>query len=230
MRIKQLLQSFIYLFYPQLCLHCNTNLLESETVICAECCLKLPKTDYYLVEKNPAYLQLRSRTNIVKATSFLYYNKEGLGKKFITELKYKDNIAAGKWIARLMAEEIKTSSFFDDIDVLIPVPLHWRKKMQRGFNQSEIIAREVSKIAHIPVDVGSLYRKRYGKTQTKKGVYDRWAGTRNIFAIKDLAKLKGKHILIIDDVLTTGATLESCISVLQTCEGVTVSVLTVAVA
>ncbi|MCC8146890.1 MAG: ComF family protein, partial [Bacteroidales bacterium] len=181
-------------------------------------------------KQNPAYLQLAGKIPIIKATSYLYYNKEGLGQKIIASIKYKDNISLGQWITRLMTTEIIPSGFFDDFDMIIPVPLHWQKKRKRGYNQTEIIARTISEITGIQLNAQLLYRVKANPTQTKKGIYDRWKNTSGIFSIKDKKLLDNKHVLLIDDVLTTGATLEACAQALLQCEGIRISILTLAIA
>lgn len=230
MNIKNKFLDFIHLIYPQVCIGCNSPLMDTEEVVCLNCLLQLPKTNYFLHPDNPAYLRLAIRIPIQKATAFLYYNKEGLGQKIIARIKYKDDLVAGEWIGKLIAKEILPSGFFQDIDLIIPIPLHQSKRAARGFNQSEIIARSLSNISGIPLDTYSLYKEKANTSQTTKNVYERWINTLDMFSLREDHGLSDKHILLIDDVLTTGATIEAASSALHKCPTIKVSVLTVAIA
>ncbi|MDL2224127.1 ComF family protein [Bacteroidales bacterium OttesenSCG-928-M06] len=195
-----------------------------------ECYDKLPKTNYDLIKQNPAYNQIAGKFPIEKASSYLYYNKNGVSQKLITAIKYKDNIAAGKWISTMMAKDMKQSGFFNDCDIICPVPLHWKKKKLRGFNQAEVIARSLSEIVNIPLNTNTLCRVKFNLSQTKKGAYERWKNTFGLFTVQDLTHLENKHILLVDDVLTTGATIEACAHALLKCKNIRISVLTLAIA
>jgi ComF family protein len=160
----------------------------------------------------------------------LYYNKQGLGQKLVAAIKYQGNIALGEWIGASLAEELLSSGFFEGIDYLIPVPLHKKKQWKRGFNQSETLAKGISAITGIPIDRNNLYRAKANVSQTRKGTYERWKNTLNIFQVRDVNSFKNKHLLLLDDVLTTGSTLEACARALLQCENARLSVLTLAIA
>jgi ComF family protein len=167
---------------------------------------------------------------IEKATSYLYYNKAGIGQKLVAEIKYKGNIYLGEWFGQYIAKDLCKSDFFDGIDYLVPVPLHPQKYRKRGFNQSEILAQGVASVTHIPLDSRNLYRVRANVSQTRKSLYERWLNTSDIFKLKDKKLFAGKHILLIDDVLTTGSTLEACVHCLLESYGAKISLLTIAIA
>lgn len=230
MKLKEWLRNFVYLFYPKLCINCSCSLFSNEEFLCLECYRKIPRTNYHLIKLNPAYNQFAGKIPIEKASSFLYYNKGGISQKIIASFKYRDNILAGKWISQLMVKEMKISGFFNNYDFIIPVPLYFSKKKQRGFNQTEIIGEIISQETGIPLNSYSLFRKKPSSTQTKKGIYERWENTSEIFDVKNKSDLIGKRILLIDDVLTTGATLEACASALLQCRNIKISILTLAIA
>jgi ComF family protein len=230
MKLTALWNSFLSLFYPNLCVICREPLMEGETFFCLHCFLHLPKTGYRSHTSNSAIDRFLGKIPLERAYAYLYYNKGGKGQKIVAAIKYQGNIRLGQWIGEYLAKDLSASGFFDEIDYLVPVPLHPKKLKKRGFNQSEIIAQGISSITHIPVENQNLYRAKANITQTKKGVYERWKNTSGIFQLKDKQFFTKKHILLIDDVLTTGATLEACaIRLLDTPE-IQISILTIAIA
>jgi ComF family protein len=230
MNINQYFKSLLSLFYPPLCVGCSDALLNSETYFCAECLKKLPVTDYHLQTENPAKERLAGKIPVERATAYLYYNKEGLGQKTVAEIKYHGNQQLGSWVGERLAQNLLPSGFFEGIDFLVPVPLHPKKMRKRGFNQAEAIALGISKITQIPLETTILYRGRANETQTKKSLYERWKNTQGIFQIVDNQLFEDKHLLLIDDVLTTGSTLEACAQALIKTKNVRISILTLAIA
>ncbi|MDR2057625.1 MAG: ComF family protein [Dysgonamonadaceae bacterium] len=225
-----LTKSFLSLFYPKLCVICGEPLVEGEDFFCLHCFLNLPKTNYHLTKDNLAFDRFLGKVPIEKAASYLYYNKAGMGQKLVAEIKYRGNIYLGKWLGQYVAKDFQKSGFFEGIDYLIPVPLHPQKYKKRGFNQSEIIAQGITDVSHIPLETRNLYRTKANTSQTRKGVYERWLNTTGNFKIKDKQLFAGKHVLLIDDVLTTGSTLEACIICLLETPGIKISLLTIAIA
>lgn len=230
MNLNQLIQSFLSLFYPKLCVICQAPLLEPEEHLCLACSLNLPKTGYHRSPMNRSHERFSGKYSLEKASSFFYYNKEGTGQKIITEVKYKGNIRFGYYLGSYIAKEMQSSGFFDGIDYLIPVPLHRRKKRERGFNQTEVLVRGIAAVVNIAPDTSSLIKKRSNASQTKKNVYSRWLNTQDIYLLKGKEKFVNKHILLVDDVLTTGATLMACIQCFHDIPGIRISILTVAIA
>jgi ComF family protein len=192
--------------------------------------LELPKTNYHLIEKNLAYDRFAGKIPVQKVSSYLYYNKNGLGQKLIVEFKYRRNIYLGKWLSSCLTEEMLPSGFFEGIDFIVPVPLHKKKRKQRGFNQSEILCKGIAAITGISMETENLYREKANVSQTRKGIFDRWKNTQGIFNIKNAKLFEDKHILLVDDVLTTGATLEACAQALLKCKNIKISILTLAIA
>jgi ComF family protein len=230
LKTKTLFYNFISLFFPKLCVICREPLVSEEDFFCLHCTLNFPKTNYHLMEQNLASDRFLEKIPLEKACSYLYYNKGGAGQKVVAEIKYRDNLALGEWMGRYLADDIQSSGFFEGIDYLIPVPLHSRKLKKRGFNQAEVIARGISSVTHIPVETENLFRKIPNVTQTRKGIYDRWRNTKDIFELKNPELFNTKHILIVDDVLTSGSTLEATAQCVLKSSGAKVSILTLAIA
>ncbi|GHU64745.1 amidophosphoribosyltransferase [Bacteroidia bacterium] len=230
MIFKTLLSNFLALFFPDLCVVCREPLLEGETFLCLHCALKLPKTAYRSYVNNLSFDRFLGKIPLEKVNSYLYYSKGGIGQKLVADIKYKGNVSLGKWMGECMAKDVLSSGFFDGIDFIVPVPLHPKRLKQRGYNQSEIIAEGISFVTDIPLDTKNLFRKKATATQTKRGIYERWRNTLDIFDLHDRELFAGKHILIIDDVLTTGSTLEAAAHCILESKGSKVSILTLAVA
>jgi ComF family protein len=167
---------------------------------------------------------------IEKAAAFSYYNKGSRIRKLIHNLKYKGIRELGYELGRIYGLSLDSSGFMDDIDLIIPVPLHPEKKQIRGYNQSEIISFGIADAVHLPVDVNSLVRTIVSATQTKRSRYERWTNVEGIFEVIDPQAIMRKHVLLVDDVITTGSTIESCVNELLKTEGVKVSVVALAFA
>jgi ComF family protein len=220
----------ISLLFPRLCYACGENLLRNERLICTECYILIPRTNYHLQEDNPVARLFWGRCKIEKAAAFSFYNKDSRIRKLIHNLKYKGIKEVGFELGKIYGQSLSGSDFLKGIDMIIPVPLHPSKKRIRGFNQSEIISRGFSEATGLPVYPGILERTSRSDTQTKRSRYERWVNVEGIFNVADHSVLDGKHVLIVDDVITTGSTLESCAVELLKSEGVKVSVAALAVA
>ena len=229
MKIQTLAKNFVSLFYPDLCAICREPLVEDEKYFCFACFLKLPKTNYHFIPENPAIERLAGKVNLVKASSYLYYNKGGIAQKLIAEIKYRGNPDLGEWFGTYLAKDMVSSDFFKGIDYLVPVPLHRAKEKKRGFNQAEKIAVGIAKITKIPLVTKNVFREKANISQTRKGIFDRWKNTQNLFQVKDAELFNKKHVLLIDDVLTTGATLEALAQCLLKSQNISISILTLAV-
>lgn len=218
------------LFYPNLCINCSESLMQGEKVLCLKCITELPKTNFQHKENNLVEQRFWGKVKVEKATSFLYFRKGSITQTILHELKYKRNQSVGHFIGELAGLELADLSYFSDIDIIVPVPLHIKKKLKRGYNQSKIICDGLSETLKKPIITHNLTRIKENETQTKKSVYERHQNILNVFAIKDTQKFEGKHILLVDDVITTGSTLEGCISLLNQIKGTKVSVFTIAIA
>lgn len=221
---------FANLFFPNICQACGIPLVKKESIICIECGYKLPRTNFHYFEENPISRIFWGRANIHAATSFLFFNKGGNVQKLIHQFKYKGNIETGKHLGILLGRDLLKSDLFKKVDIAIPVPLHSKKLRKRGYNQSSIIAQGISLAMKIPYDCNTLIRTEFTETQTKKARYSRWENVRGKFGLHNPESLTEKHILLVDDVLTTGATLEACAQVLLEIPNVKISMVTLAYA
>jgi len=224
------ISDFVSLIYPRICVCCGNSLWRHEQIICTACSFRLPRTNYHLELENPVSRVFHGRVNIESAAAFLLFNKGNKVQRLIHQLKYKGRKDIGIWLGLEYGQVLRYSPFFTCIDLIIPVPLHKKKLMLRGYNQSDLFAAGLSRAMNIPVENKLLVRTRATATQTRKGRYDRWKNVEEMFAIPDSLPLTDKHILLVDDVITTGATLESCIATLRAVKGVRVSVATIATA
>ena len=228
--IYDLWDDFISLLFPRLCYACGNQLMRNESLICTECFVVIPRTNYHFAEDNPVAQLFWGRCLIEKAAAFSYYNKGSRIRKLIHNMKYNGIREIGYDLGRLYGLSLKTSGFINDIDIIIPVPLHPMKKRIRGFNQSETISMGIADATHLPVDIKSLARVLVSATQTKRSRYERWTNVEGIFQVLDSQTIMGKHVLLVDDVITTGSTIESCTNELLKIEGVKVSVVALAFA
>jgi ComF family protein len=170
----------------------------------------IPRSNYHLKPDNPVEQIFWGRCMLEKAAAFSFYTRNSRIRRLIHQLKYKGVKEIGFELGRIYASTLKSSGFLEGIDIIIPVPLHPSKKRQRGFNQSDLISQGFSDISGIPVDTKLLVRKTVTKTQTRKSRYDRWTNVQDIFKVTDEELLKDLHILLVDDVITTGSTIEAC--------------------
>ena len=227
--LYDLWDDFISLLFPRLCYGCGNHLLRNEKLICTECYVLIPRTNYHLKTDNPVARLFWGRCMIEKAASFSYYTKDSRIRKLIHHLKYKGIREIGFELGKIYALSLKTSGFLEGIDLIIPVPLHPSKRKKRGFNQSEYISAGISEISGLPLDKFSLLRCKSSDTQTKKSRYTRWTNVEGIFKVMDQERLKDCHVLLVDDVITTGSTLEACANEILKIENTKVSVVSLAV-
>ena len=228
--LYDLWDDFISLLFPRKCYACGSHLVRNESLICTECYVIIPRTNYHTLIDNPVAQLFWGRCMIEKAAAFSYYNKGSRIRKLIHNLKYKGIRELGYELGRIYGLSLDSSGFMDDIDLIIPVPLHPEKKQIRGYNQSEIISFGIADATHLPVEVNSLVRTVVSATQTKRSRYERWTNVEGIFEVIDPQAIMRKHVLLVDDVITTGSTIESCVNELLKTEGVKVSVVALAFA
>ncbi len=183
------------------------------------------------MKDNPVEKLFWLKADIEEAASIFFYSKHGKLKKVLQALKYRDNTEAGLFLGREVGRRLRASERFANIDCMVPVPLHKSKLAVRGYNQSGLIADGIGEITGVPVLKNVVVRNKKTATQTRKGFYDRWGNVSAVFEVRSPEMLRGKHVLLIDDVITSGSTIASCASaILSSCEDVKVSVVSVAVA
>lgn len=223
-------RELINICYPKACLACSEPLLSREEMICTHCLLALPRSDFHLWKENPVVRKFLGRCPVERGAAFLRFHKWGRVQQILYQLKYQDRPEVGVFMGRLAAHEMREIGFFEGIDRIIPVPLHPRKYKLRGYNQAEVLARGLSDGTGIPLDTHSLQRSHFSDSQTSKGRFERWLNVQTVFALSESPALRQQHVLIVDDVLTTGATMESCMLKLLEVSGLRVSVFTLAAA
>ena len=224
-----MLKDLINLLYPLQCLACRKNLHQNESLICLECLFHLPRTNFHNDTNNAVSQLFWGRAKVETATAFLFFTKSGKVQHLVHQLKYSKKPEIGVYLGKLFGKDLRKSSGFQTIDVIVPVPLHPRRAKVRGYNQSEKIAVGMSQTMNIPVDTSSFVRRTNTETQTRKNRFSRWENVKEVFAVNNENALKNKHILLVDDVITTGATIEGCIRKLTAIEGTRVSVVSLAV-
>ena len=206
---------FINLIFPELCAACNHALLKNEVVICTSCELSLPKSNACFDQNNPLLRSFFGRVDIKMAAAYYQFNKQSKVQHLLHQLKYKNYQEVGDKIGQLFGHELNSSIYFKGIELIIPVPLNDKKLKQRGYNQSELFAKGLSSSMGIPVSTSCLYRNIHSKTQTNRSRYNRWENVKDAFEVKNIEEVRGKSILLVDDVITTGATIEACASLLK---------------
>jgi ComF family protein len=190
----------------------------------------MPKTNFHLDKENLITQLFLGRAPIHSAASYYFFHRGGKVQHLIHQFKYKGQKEIGIFIGNRYGKELLKSPFFNSIESIIPVPIHYKKQKKRGYNQSEIFANGISQSMNIRVDAKTLVKTTKTESQTKKSRSDRWENVQEVFELKKYDHLTNKHILLVDDVITTGATLESCISMLVKIPGIKISIVSVALA
>jgi ComF family protein len=225
-----MIRDFISLIYPRICASCGNSLWKKEEVICTFCHYHLPKTSFHLEEDNPVSRLFWGRVNLEGAAAFLSFNKGSRVQKLIHQLKYKGRKDIGISLGYRYGQLLVNSPVFSSVSVIVPVPLHPKKLQKRGYNQSEQVAIGLADAMKIPFDKHTLVRIKATETQTRKSRFHRWENVKEIFSVTEPGNFINQHILLVDDVITTGATLESCIMAIASIPGCKVSVAALATA
>jgi ComF family protein len=228
--MKKLFTSLLNLAYPNLCIICNESLIQGENKICLACLNNIPRTNFHLEPDNTVEKRFWGKVPVYRGTSYFYFYKGSPFQILLHELKYRGNKEVGEAAGKYAAADLLDSPDFCSVDVIVPVPLHPNKLAKRGYNQSEWIAKGLASVLKKPVDTTNLVRIRANTTQTKKSVFDRYKNTEGVFKLKDKKVFEGKHVLLVDDVLTTGSTLEACMVPLMDTDFIKISVFTLAIA
>lgn len=221
--LKNILTDTLHLFYPHICLGCGSDLIDKKNLICLYCINELPHTNFAWHKNNPIEKIFTGRIKIMAAHSEFYFSKGTLVQHLIHQLKYNNNKEIGYYLGELMGNSLLRSNRFSNIDYLIPLPLFADKEFKRGYNQAEIICQGIHLSTQIPVMLNNVVRIHPTETQTRKHRAERWENVDGSFSCKNPSSLKGKKLLLVDDVITTGATLEACGQVILQVPGTRIS-------
>ena len=223
-------KSILNLFFPKVCSGCNSFLLTNENVICTVCRHDIPLTNHHLSPDNDASKKFYGRVPILHASALFYFHKKGIVQQLIHNLKYKGHEEIGSIVGEWYAEDLSCMEFMKTVDEIIPVPLHPRKFRERGYNQVTTFGKALSGRLNIPYNDCLLVRNKYSKTQSKKNLLGRTEGIESVFEVTYSEKDHNKHFVLIDDVITTGSTLEACSRALLKIPGARISIVCMAMA
>lgn len=229
-RLKDLKNGLSHLFFPHLCEGCRQPLVPPEKVLCIGCSMELPETGYHNIADNETALRLAGRIPYQYATSYAYFTNDGLLQHLLHGLKYGNKKEIGIFLGRKLGQALQKTDWISTVDAIIPVPLHKVKQAKRGYNQSLLIAEGMNRVLKINIFDNKLLRTRDTESQTHKTRTERVNNMADAFRVKDHAGLANKHLLLVDDVLTTGATLEACALALLRQGGTRISIATLGVA
>lgn len=218
-----LINDFLSLIYPRYCPACGILLYQHENGICRLCHLKLPKSNFHLVADNKLSRLLGGRVPLEKTLCLYLFEKSGKVQKLVHAIKYKGQKDLARYLGRVLAKETEKSETLSDFDLIVPVPLHPSKEKVRGYNQSVEFAKGLSEVLLIPLDEQAVFRSKASSTQTRKKKFERWENVEGIFRRNPASDLRHKHLLLVDDVVTTGATIEALWESLKDQEGLRVS-------
>ena len=223
-------ESIINLFFPKVCSGCNSFLLSNENVICTVCRHDIPLTTHHLNPENDAFKKFYGRIPVLHTSALFYFHKKGIVQELIHNLKYKGHEEIGTVLGEWYAEDLKNIKLLQSVDEIIPVPLHPKKLKERGYNQVTAFGTALSAGLNLDYNDSLLIRNVYSKTQSKKTLLGRTEGIETIFDVSFTEKNHNKHFLLIDDVITTGATLEACSRALLKIPGAKISIICMAMA
>ena len=226
----RLFKSLINLLFPRVCAACGTLLLEGEDTVCTTCRFLMPKTHYETNPDNPLAQIFYGQMPFNAVSAEFFFSKSGKVQHLIHGLKYHHCRENGIFLGQEIGKSLVQAPDYQGIDYIIPIPLHPKKEKIRGYNQSHVIAEGICEIMNVPIAEKCLVRSVFTDTQTKKSRDDRYQNVKDIFELKNPEKLQNKHVLLVDDVLTTGATLMSAGKTLSRVEGIKISVVTAACA
>ena len=198
------------LFFPRLCLACSQPISTGEACICLECQATLPETNFHLSKENPFTARFDGRLVVETAAALFFFTKKSKTQHLVHQIKYGDKREAAFELGRFMGQKLIQEPHFQNIDCIVPVPMHPQKRIKRGFNQAELFADGLSEAMKIPVVVSALIKTKMTETQTKKSRLERLKNAEDVFELAAPSLLYGNNLLIVDDVMTSGATLESC--------------------
>jgi len=225
-----MLKSIVSIFFPKVCENCENQLGDNEQLLCTDCRHSLPITDFHFNNDNMVKTVLYGRAELEEATALLRFEKRGIVQKLMHELKYRSKEDIGLFFGNWLGEELKESKKFNTIDIVIPVPLHKKKLKKRGYNQVTKFGKSIAKILNANFEENVLLKTTNTSSQVNKKRLERWQYDNETFSLINANKISNKHILLVDDIITTGATMEACILELNKAENVKISIATMAIA
>lgn len=225
-----MLRDFLHIFFPDLCRICSAALAHSEDFICTGCRLELPRIDYRNGSLPGAELRFSGKVNFKYTLPYLKFHKSGMAQKILHNIKYRGERGLAELLGLWFGNHLVENGFAPDFDLMVPVPLHKKKERLRGYNQSDCFARGMARATGIPYSERLLVRTVMNDTQTDKSRMERWKNVEGIFSVADESTIIGKRILLVDDVITTGATMEACAIPMFTCGAREISAAAIAIA
>lgn len=225
-----MLKSIINLFFPKVCYACHNLLNDNEDTICMDCRHDLPITNFHFDNNDSVAKALYGRAKIENGTALFRFEKKGNVQRLIHNLKYKDHEHIGFVLGNWLGGELKTLESYKNIDAVIPVPLHKNKLRKRGYNQVALFGQQVAEALNADYLDDVLVKVTNTKSQVNKKRLARWTNSDELFTLKNMEAIDNKHILVVDDIITTGATLEACISILNQAKNIKISIATMAIA
>jgi ComF family protein len=225
-----MLNPLVNLFFPKVCYACHNLLSDNEDTICMDCRHDLPVTNFHFDNNDSVAKALYGRAKIENGTSLFRFEQKGIVQQLVHNLKYRNHEKIGFVLGNWLGNELKTVEAYQNIDVVIPVPLHKNKLKKRGFNQVAKFGQQIAEALNADYKDDVLVKITNTKSQTNKNRFSRWMNTDELFALKNMETIDNKHILLVDDLITTGATLEACISVLNHAKNIKISIATMAIA
>ncbi|HEX8332130.1 MAG TPA: phosphoribosyltransferase family protein [Segetibacter sp.] len=226
--LKSSFKDFLHLIFPHVCTGCGSDVLNDKEQLCLKCFSELPSTDFFKNADNPVEQTFYGRLAVRNAAAGYFFTKESLLQHLLVQLKYRNNKDIGIYMGKLLGRMLVQSERFSQVDVMVPLPLNPKREKKRGYNQATALCNGISEVWIKPVIEKIIVRKVFTETQTHKGRISRWQNMDGVFEVTNASALQGKHILLVDDVVTTGATLEACGNEILKIPGTTLSIATLA--
>jgi ComF family protein len=224
------LSDFVSLLFPELCAACRETLMANEYLVCTDCRYHLPFTNFHLYPDNIVAQQFWGKIHLEGAYSLYYFSKGGKVQNLMHQFKYKGMRQIGNLLGNIAGEQLIKNDIFRTVDIIVPVPLHKKRMQQRGYNQSTCFAEGLAPKLNAIVEDANLVRTIATETQTHKSRFARFENMQEVFVVKNPERLINKHVLLVDDIITTGSTLEACGTELLKIEGLKLSIATIAYA